>query len=268
MTTTSAGAAVDDALAEYLQWRVATLAAIAGNPYGAAVRSEGGLSAFLVRDNPSPMFNRICGDVLGDPQALAGLVDWFARHGCPATVAVTHRQAAPAEIEVGDLRLRRLPGWSHQQFLGPTSGAPAAATSELRMDPLGSGNFDEFCRIYSDGFRFPSSQLPLLKAAYAGLLTGTRAQGFIASIEGRAAGVGMVYYAQAGVAYLGTAATRKPERGLGCHRALIAQRIRRAGELGLPRVAASASAGSQSSRNLMAHGLRPVAQQTLYGLCA
>lgn len=268
MMTTSAGAAVDDALAEYLQWRVATLAAIAGNPYGAAVRSEGKLSAFLVRDNPSPMFNRICGDVQGDPEGLAGLVDWFAHHGCPATVAVSHHQAAPGEIEVGNIRLRRLLGWSHQQFLGPTSNAPAAASSELRMDLLGTGNFDEFCQLYCDGFRFPSSQIPLLQAAFAGLLIGMRGQGFIASIEGRAAGVGMVYYAQAGVAYLGTAATRKQERGLGCHRALIAQRIRRAYELGLPRVAASASAGSQSSRNLMAHGLQPVAQQTLYGLCA
>ena len=79
-----ARSAVEAAVAEYLGWRVQTLAAIAGNPHGAALRAEGGLRAFLVRDNPSPMFNRICGEMAGEPDAFKALLEWFARHRCCA----------------------------------------------------------------------------------------------------------------------------------------------------------------------------------------
>ena len=75
-----------------------------------------------------------------------------------------------------------------------------------------------------------------------------------------------MYLASNGVAYLGTAATRKDARGLGYHGALISHRIEQAKKHGSLVVAATALPSSQSRRNLQRMGLAVSHVQALYRL--
>ena len=85
----------------------------------------------------------------------------------------------------------------------------------------------------------------------------------LAEVAGRPVGVGGLFTRRR-VGLLATAAVLPDARGQGIQRALVTERIRLAAERRCTVVAASASAGSPSARNLAALGCRVVHEQALY----
>src|SRR5450830_1931730 len=73
---------------------------------------------------------------------------------------------------------------------------------------------------------------------------------YVLKADGNVVAGALMYLACNGIAYLGTAATRKNARGLGCHGALISHRIEQAKKHGSLVIAATALPSSQSRRNL------------------
>jgi MOSC domain-containing protein YiiM len=85
----------------------------------------------------------------------------------------------------------------------------------------------------------------------------------IATLEGRIAAAAATFMRRR-VAWLGGGAVLAWARGRGIQRALIAERVRRAGDAGCRTVTASADAGSTSAANLEAMGLPCIWTRALY----
>lgn len=105
---------------------------------------------------------------------------------------------------------------------------------------------------------------PMAEAVRQAFLDGLRATiaghgstFFLAEVDGSPVGWARVFVRR-GVALLGAAEVVPAWRGRGIHQALIAARARQAEAEGALHVMAEARAGSTSSRNLAAMGLRPV----------
>jgi GNAT superfamily N-acetyltransferase len=256
--------AFEAASVEYLHARVAAVLSLDSNPYGAAMRSIGTLHGFLVRATPSPMVNRICGDPRTAPEVFDDLLEWFTEHECTAAIPliVPNRRPMP-KVMVGKHVLRRMNGWTHLQFAASINGA-SRALAAARVEEITKESIDAFCAIHADAFHTPPAGQPVSRAAFAGLLAGNSAKGFIVRMRGEPVAGAIVYFAKNGVAYLATAATRPDARGRGCHVALIAARLNAAREHGSQFVASTAAPNSQSRRNLERFGLTASHMQSLY----
>jgi GNAT superfamily N-acetyltransferase len=256
--------AIETASAEYLRARVAALLTLKGNPYRAAIREHGPLQGFLVRATPSPMVNRICGDPTEAPGAFSKLVEWFAAHECsPAVPWIVGNRRPIATVTIGDHALRRLNGWTQLLLASPIDiSRPLSIGADV--EEVTPETIDAFGAIHAEAFHTPPAGRPVNRASFAGILAGDSAKGFIIRIAGEPVAGAIVYFADNGVACLGTAATRRDARGRGFHGALIAARIAAAREHGSQYVAATALANSQSRRNLERFGLTVSHTQTLY----
>jgi GNAT superfamily N-acetyltransferase len=249
---------------EYMAARVAVLAALSGNPYGAELHAIGQLRAFLVRSTSSPMMNQIRGDCRGSPEALSALVAWFAqRRSVPAVSLIFQTGKPPNSVMIGGQGLRRLNGWTHVVLAAPVSEL-SVQPSPLTVEELTADSVEAFTRIHADAFHTAPERKASNHASFAGLIAGEHAKGFLVRIDGKPAAGGIVYFASNGVAYLGTAATRRDARGQGCHSALILCRIAAARERGCQFVAATATPNSQSRRNLERFGMAASHTQALY----
>ena len=260
----SIAGAIEAAEAEYLRARVVGLLGIEGNPHGAAVRTEGPLQGFLVGSTTSPMVNRICGDPAEAPEELAALLAWFVTHGSQAAIPrIFHDSKPQANATVGLWKLRRLNGWTHIQLAAGIDHATVLQSSVL-VDEMTSKSVDAFADLHAEAFNTPKAAQALNRASFASLLAGGHARGFLVHVAHKPVAGAMVYFAENGVAYLGTAVTRRGERGNGYHSALIGCRIIAARENGSRFVAATATPNSQSRRNLERFGLQASHTQTLY----
>jgi len=79
----------------YTATRAAVIGRWAGNPFGVAMRRDGGVFACQVKGVPSPWLNRAIG--LGDASAglVPGLAAWFAEAGISGRFEVTPDGAGP-----------------------------------------------------------------------------------------------------------------------------------------------------------------------------
>jgi hypothetical protein len=258
--------AIETASAEYLCARVAALLSVEGNPHHAAMRSQGPLQGFLVQATASPMVNRIVGDLRAVPAALTELLAWFKSHGCmPAIPLIVHNRRPAATEIFGQHKFQRLNGWTHLQFGSAIDATlPPAPAPAVEVEEVTAASIDTFATIHAEAFRTPPAGQPVNRASFAGLLAGDSTKGFIARVDGTAVAGAIVYFANNGVAYLATAATRRAARSRGCHSALIVCRIAAARERGCQFVAATATPNSQSRRNLERFGLTTSHMQTLY----
>jgi hypothetical protein len=114
---------------------------------------------------------------------------------------------------------------------------------------------DLFLDLYQAGFELP----PLDSAgrlAGRAWLERARAELFlcIAEQQGAPAAVG-VLYVKDGIGLLADAATQPKVRGLGCHAALVRERIREASRQGCDLLTSFVGFGSSSHRNLARAGL-------------
>lgn len=256
--------AIEAAESEYLCSRVESLSRVSGNPFGARVFFNGAFPCFQVKATPSPMFNRIYGDSTGEHQSLLSLLTESAEY---STVTPLIGKASTLEqyAFVGDGRLERLRGWTHLQLACSIEDV-ALNHHSFEIEEVTSHTLPEFAAVHASGFHTKPEHRQLSQASFAGLLSNERLKIYILKADGQVVAGALVYLASNGIAYLGTAATRKNARGFGYHGALISHRIEQAKKHGSLVIAATALASSQSRRNLQRTGLATSHVQALYRL--
>ncbi|CRM68241.1 GNAT family N-acetyltransferase [Pseudomonas sp. 58 R 3] len=256
--------AIEAAEAEYLCSRVESLSRVSGNPFGARVFFNGAFPCFQVKASPSPMFNRIYGDINGSPQPILSLLKRSAEYS-----TVTPLIGKPSSLEhlasVGETRLERLRGWTHLQ-LGCAINDMVLSQHLFEIEEATSHTLPQFAAVHASGFHTKPEHRQLSQASFAGLLSDDRLKIYVLKADGDVVAGALMYLASNGVAYLGTAATRKDARGLGYHGALISHRIEQAKRYGSLVIAATALPSSQSRRNLQRTGLATSHAQALYRL--
>ncbi|MBC3303091.1 GNAT family N-acetyltransferase [Pseudomonas sp. SWRI18] len=256
--------AIEAAESEYLCSRVESLSRVSGNPFGARVFFNDAFPCFQVKASPSPMLNRIYGDSTGSPQSLLSLLKESAEYSTVTPLIGKASTLGPYAF-AGEGRLERLRGWTHLQLacsiddvvLNPHSFEIEEATSQT---------LPEFAAVHASGFHTKPEHLQLSQDSFAGLMSNERLKIYVLKSDGQVVAGALMYLATNGVAYLGTAATRKNARGLGFHAALIAHRIEQAKKYGSLLIAATALPSSQSRRNLQRAGLATSHAQALYRL--
>ncbi|WP_029615973.1 GNAT family N-acetyltransferase [Pseudomonas sp. PAMC 25886] len=256
--------AIEVAESEYLCSRVESLSRVSGNPFGARVFSNGTFPCFQVKATPSPMFNRIYGDSTGNPQSLRNLLKESAAYST-VTPLIGKASALEQYAFAGEQRLERLRGWTHLQLACPIEDAVLTPQS-FDIEEATSDSLPEFAAVHASGFHTKPEHRQLSQASFAGLMANDRLKIYVLKADGQVVAGALMYLASNGVAYLGTAATRKNARGLGYHGALISHRIEQAKKHGSLVIAATALPGSQSRRNLQRTGLAASHAQALYRL--
>lgn len=255
---------IEAAESEYLRSRVQNLAGISGNPYGARVFSNGDFSCFQVNASPSPMFNRIYGDSARDPQALLKLLKDSAEHSVVTPLIGKLSALGPYSL-VGEAQLERLRGWTHLQFACAIEKVVLSRHS-FEIEEVTSKTLAQFADVHAGGFHTKPEYQLLNQASFAEQTSSGRLKICVLKADGKVVAGASMYLASNGIAYLGTAATRKDARGLGYHGALISHRIEQAKKHGCHLIAATALASSQSRRNLQRAGLTTSHAQALYRL--
>ncbi|WP_346425413.1 hypothetical protein [Pseudomonas putida] len=158
---------IETAESEYLRSRVESLAEVSGNPYGAHVFSNAGFPCFQVSASPSPVFNRIYGELASDPLPVLKLLKASAEHS-----AVTPLIGKPSAIEqyahVGETRLVRLRGGTHLQFACAIEKVVLSCQS-FEIEKVTSKTLADFADLHAGAFH-PKQELRLLnQASFAGL---------------------------------------------------------------------------------------------------
>ncbi|MDD1017320.1 GNAT family N-acetyltransferase [Pseudomonas sp. TNT2022 ID1025] len=254
---------IEAAERDYLQSRVENLMQVEGNPYGARILMSATTRCLQVQASSSPMFNRVYGDQVTEPQAIVDLLT----ASLPA--AVTPLIGTVSSLEQSPLlanrRLERLKGWAHVQL--------ACAIEQAQLIPHGYAieevtplTLSAFTDVHGQGFHSTPAQREMTQASFGVPDPNDSLKIFVIKEAGEVVAGAVMYLAANGVAYLGTAATRKTARGRGYHGALIAHRVEQARALGSTWVAATALANSQSRRNLQRAGLKVSHAQGLYRL--
>jgi len=255
---------IEAAEREYLSLRVENLSQITGNPYGARVFFNGDVPCFQVRAAPSPMFNRIYGDSAGESQAVLNLLRQTTEYS-----TVTPFIGKPSVLEqythIAGSRFERLKGWTHLQFACAIESVVLNRHS-FEIEEVTPQTLPEFADIHAGGFHAKPEQRLLNQASFAGFTPSERVKIYVLKVDGEVLAGALIFFASNGIAYLGTAATRKNARGFGYHGALISHRIEQAKKHGSRVIAATALASSQSRRNLQRAGLTTSHAQALYRL--
>lgn len=255
---------IEAAEREYLCSRVKNLSLISGNPYGARVFFNEEFSCFQVKANPSPMLNRIYGHNTEDLQTILNLLRQSAEYST-VTPLVGKSSTLVQNIHMGDGCLERLRGWTHLQL---SCGVKDVILNQhsFEIEEVTPQTLPEFADIHAGGFHTKPDQRALSQASFLAPVPNDRMKIYALRAGGKMVAGAVMYFASNGVAYLGTAATRKDARGFGYHAALISHRIEQAKNYGCSLIAATALASSQSRRNLQRAGLAESHIQALYRL--
>lgn len=255
---------IEAAEREYLCLRVRNLSLIDGNPYGAKTFFNEEFSCFQVKATSSPMFNRIYGDNESKPQAILNLLRQSAEYS--TVIPLVGKSSTLGQyVHMGDERLERLRGWTHSQLSCAVKDV-VLSRHAFEVEEVSPQTLPEFTDIHANGFHTKPDQRELIRASFLANISNDRMKIYVLRAGGKVVAGAVMYFASNGVAYLGTAATRKDARGFGYHAALISHRIEQAKKYGCSLIAATALAGSQSSRNLQRAGLAQSHAQTLYRL--
>ncbi|WP_434677084.1 GNAT family N-acetyltransferase [Pseudomonas sp. R1-18] len=255
---------IEGAESEYLRSRVESLAKVSGNPYGARVFFNADFPCFQVNASPSPMFNRIYGDIASDPLAVLKLLNESAQR--PTVTPLIGKTSTLEQCAfVGEARLERLRGWVHLQLACAIEKVVLSRHS-FEIEEVTSKTLALFAEVHAGGFHTKPEHRLLNQASFAGQMHNGRLKIYVLKAEGAVVAGASMYLASNGIAYLGTAATRRDARGHGYHGALISHRIEQAKKHGCHWVAATALPSSQSRRNLGRAGLTASHAQALYRL--
>jgi GNAT superfamily N-acetyltransferase len=191
-----------------------------------AIPVGGGAVAFRADEAPgSPMINRVVGLGLEEP-ATETMVDAAleALAGTTHYVAISPG-ARPPELAAW-LEARGLePGWGWMQFRRGVEGAPPAQT-DLELLEVDATSAAAFARVVRRAY-----ELPAEVERFLARIVDTPWQAWLALAGDEPAAAGALFVGDEG-AYLGFAGTLPEHRGHGAQSALLAARIRRAGELG------------------------------------
>jgi GNAT superfamily N-acetyltransferase len=194
----------------------------------AEVAAAGGATVLQTPAAPgSPMLNRVVGLGVDRPATEQDVDAALAAIGAGVTfyVAVSPH-AEPAELPrwLGERGLE--PGWGWMSFSRDPDHPPRFATSLRLALAESAAEAAAFARIQRIAYDLPEELEPVLA------LAPERGWECWLALDGdEPAGAGAVF-ARDDVCYLGLGATLPEHRGKGAQGALLAQRIRRAGELG------------------------------------
>ncbi|WP_372238704.1 GNAT family N-acetyltransferase [Pseudomonas sp. 91RF] len=128
---------------------------------------------------------------------------------------------------MGGTRLERLRGWTHLQLACAIEKVVLSRHS-FEIEEVTSKTLALFAEVHAGGFHTKPEHRLLNQASFAGLVPDGRLKIYVLKAGGMVVAGASMYLASNGVAYLGTAVTRKDARGHGYHRALIFHRIEQA----------------------------------------
>jgi ribosomal protein S18 acetylase RimI-like enzyme len=224
-----------------------------------AVEAGGATVLGLAEAPASPMLNRVVGLGVERPATEADLDAALAaiEPGVTFYVAVDPEARPP---ELGDwLAARGLePSWGWMAFARDVATVPQAPT-ELELAEVADADAAAACaRVAAAGYGLPEALEPVI--------AGARDAGwhYWIALEGDVPVATAALFVADGAGYLGLAATLAEHRGKGAQNALLAARIRRAGELGCDVVFTETGEHrddrpSNSYRNILRAGFRELA---------
>jgi GNAT superfamily N-acetyltransferase len=248
--------------ADWLDSLLTRKAALPGNPYGAAVHRVGAAGrAFVLRKfPPMPWANAVNGLREGDENEVARIHTLYKPHGL-----YPRFDLLPGDLGPNLARALHDAGFHHTGFLGmlyglpPTrDGIPADGVTVKRIDGADPEQRAMYVRVYGAGFApdLPPAEIdPMVVAELDERYQNPDFRLYLAWVDGQPAGVASLFVRD-GIGYLSGTSTLAPFRGRGAQSAMIARRLRDASHLGCELVAAQASFGSVSQRNLERTGLR------------
>ncbi len=138
--------------------------------------------------------------------------------------------------------------------------APRTAKCALQIREAKGQDADDCARLYCEGFDIPVQAA----AMFAAVVGQPKWRVFVAINEqGRAVGTGFLFVGEGRVAYLAGAATQRAYRGRGIQSAILAARLRAAGEVGCDWIASETGESApgdpqHSQHNMERYGLEVV----------
>lgn len=241
---------VEDASRDYMIAQLAALQSWDGNVYGARMEQFGEATAFLVRNAPNILFNRVMGLGPRNADDVAAIASWYraARRKCRLDIV-------PSRADAALLRRMAQHGWYQSYFYGALYGAPhpAKGRSDVVVHKVGRDDVEVFMRAYVEGFGLTT--LSAAADAIRALFGRPAIHFYLAAVDDAPAAVAILSLSR-GVGYLAASATRPPFRGRGCQTALLRRRIADAGDAGCDLVVGHTGVLSGSYRNMERAGLR------------
>jgi GNAT acetyltransferase-like protein len=229
-----------------------------GSGVPAHLREVAGAIAVALPIARSTMLNRVTGLGLSEPATEANLDEieaFFAPLRVQYAIAVAPH-AQPPEL-TGMLAQRGFTtGYAWTKFVRSTGDA-AATMTDLRVDLVGPDAGDDFALVVREGYELPEAADALLARA-PGL---ERFSCYVAYAGDTPAAAGALAVTGK-TGWFGFAATRPAFRRRGGQNAIMAARVRRAGELGVRTLVTETGERvpgrpSNSYRNIVRNGFRP-----------
>ncbi len=194
----------------------------------ATANEVGGATVLTVGEAPgSPMLNRIVGLGVDAPATEAGVDAALAAVGAGVTFYVALAPGAqppslPAWLEARGLE----PSWGWMLFQRDVTPLPAPPTTLRLVEVQGHDEAAAFARVVGESYGLPAQVQPRLAAAHE------RGWLCLVAFDGDEPAAAAALLVTDGVGYLGLAGTLAEQRGKGAQSALLAERIRRAAQLG------------------------------------
>ena len=227
------------------------------NPYGIVIKAFDDAVVLHCHGIPSPHFNRIMGTGPRCFVRIDEMLRFYSERFTPARVDLC---PFGADGEVLDSLSQRglRPVELQTNLFAEIADASPRSDVRMRIREVSPSEVDGFAaayeRAYNYGRQTPSGIVAFRKASIRARCGRGDWRFFAAEIEGSVV-AGGVLHLHAGVATMAGGATLPTHRGRGCQRALLAYRIKVAGELGADLIAGRCAVGSVSQRNMEAAGL-------------
>ena len=224
-------------------------------------RSESLGSGAMVSWGPDRYVNRAIGaslDDLSDPE-LDQLEAFYAAAGVPPSIEVVSWASSALLTR---LVARGFAPIRFNDLLVIDASRPATTPAGVTVRSVDDSSRHEWREAFVEGFA-TTPEDERLNRELAGVLPDVpHSVHLIADADGVVAGCGSLY-PQGRVGWVGGGATRPAFRRRGVQAALLAERLAAARQAGCEIVAATAVAGSTSSRNMQRHGFTLVATITV-----
>ncbi len=248
---------LERAEAEYMASDVSALRTGVDNPLGVDVARFGDATALAMKGVDEWEFNRTIGLRDESPAEIDAVLGWYGERGIECRFDVAPMLCS--EQVRRDLAGRGFhqSGFHTALYGDPDTGCPPPGdgVEVAKVDAGDMRMFAELFMLYYDDMDLAPDLRSRARAAVEARhpLPGWRL--YVAAVDGTPAAFGALYVS-GGVGSLAGAATAPRYRGRGCQSALIRRRIADAAAEGCDLVAAQATPGSSSQRNMERAGLR------------
>ncbi|WP_166237723.1 GNAT family N-acetyltransferase [Paenibacillus turpanensis] len=256
---------------EYMTDRMIAIQEREGNPMGVELHRLGTSTLLYSKAMPWPQFNTIKGFSDADLPQLDEMLDLYRERGRKATIelvpgragketmqALLEKDCRPVGYHASFYRGLQSEAASVKRLEGAERGAMARENDpshRIDIRPLQPDEIDIYARIHCLGTGLPLSGAVEVAHNNRVLLGREGWSFYLASLEGEAAGVS-VMYTKGNAASLTFAAVLPEVRGRGIQQALIQRRLRDAEMQGAVLAVSQAAFASTSHRNMERCGMR------------